>query len=112
MQALRREIRDFVREREWEKYHSPKNLAMGLTVEAAELLQLFLWLSEEDSRGLSDAQLRLLRQEIGDVMIYLVNLADKFDLDPLDCAREKLALNREKYPVDKVKGSARKYTEY
>jgi len=112
MQELRQAIRDFVHEREWEKYHSPRNLAMGLTIEAAELLELFLWRPEGGSQDLNESELRSLRHEIGDVMIYLVNLADRFDLDPVDCAREKLALNREKYPVDKVKGSSRKYTEY
>src|SRR5260370_17155645 len=88
MQELRQAIRDFVHEREWEKYHSPKNLAMGLTIEAAELLELFLWRPEEHGRDLNESELRSLRHEIGDVMIYLVNLPDRFDLDPLACARE------------------------
>ena len=111
MQTLRQEIREFVRERDWERFHSPKNLATALSIEVAELLEMFLWRSDDDSR-LNEAELCHLRHEIGDVMIYLVDLSDKFDLDPLKCAREKLALNREKYPRDVVRGSAKKYTEY
>lgn len=112
MESLKRELKAFSKERDWEKYHSPKNLAMGLSVEAAELLAIFLWLTEEESRSLSDAQLTNLKEEIGDVMIYLTNLADKFGLDPIVCASEKLKLNKSKYPPHLVRGSAKKYTEY
>ena len=112
MQALREAIRDFARERDWEQYHSPKNLAIGLTIEAAELLELFLWRPEAESGRLSPAELGRLQEEIGDVMIHLVNLADKFRLDPLECAHEKLDLNRRKYPADIVRGSPKKYSEY
>ncbi len=112
MKLLKEEIRKFVKDRDWEKYHSPKNLAMGLSVEAAELLEIFLWLTEEESRGLTDDQLSHLKEEIGDIMIYLVNLADKYNLDPVHCAKEKIKLNRDKYPAHVVKGSAKKYSEY
>jgi dCTP diphosphatase len=109
---LRDELRGFVRDRDWEKFHSPKNLAMGVATEAGELLEIFLWLSEDESRSLDETRLDQLKQEIGDVMIYLTLLADKFDLDPAACAREKLRLNDQKYPASLVKGSAKKYTEY
>ncbi len=112
MDSLREKIRNFVKEREWEKFHSPKNLAMGLSVEAAELLEIFLWLKEEESWELDEKKMADLRQEIGDIVIYIFNIADKFNLDPIDCAKQKLELNREKYPPHLVRGSAKKYTEY
>jgi len=112
MDTLIQQIRAFNRERDWERFHSPKNLATGLAVEAAELLEIFTWLDDDQSRELSAARLAQLRDEIGDVQIYLLNLADKFGLDPLDCAAEKLETNRSKYPAAQVRGSAKKYTEY
>ncbi len=112
MKILKEEINHFVTERDWGKYHSPKNLAMGLSVEAAELLEIFLWLTEEESKNLNDNQLAHLKEEIGDIMIYIINLAAKFGIDPIQCARDKLKLNGKKYPASTVKGSAKKYTEY
>lgn len=112
LEDLKKQIREFVKEREWGKYHSPKNLAMGLNVEASELLEIFLWLSEEASKELSEKQLAQLKDEIGDVMIYLANLSDKFGLDPIACGIEKLKANRRKYPPELVRGSAKKYSEY
>ena len=109
---LKCKIQDFVRERDWEKYHSPKNIAMALSVEAAELLEIFLWLSQDESKHLDEKQLSKVKEEIGDIMIYLINLADKYSLDPINCATEKIELNEEKYPSHLVKGSAKKYDEY
>lgn len=111
IEALKGRIRDFARERNWEKYHSPKNLAMALSVEAAELLEIFEWLTEDESHDLSEGQLSALKEEIGDVLIYLTSLADKFGLDPVECAEAKIELNRTKYPPQLVKGSAEKYNE-
>ncbi len=109
---LRHRIRQFARERDWEQFHTPKNLAMGLAVEAGELLELFLWGGDDlTSLQHSDKKGRL-QEEIGDVLIYLVNLADKYDLDPVACAFEKLETNRAKYPASVVRGSPRKYNEY
>jgi dCTP diphosphatase len=102
----------FVAERDWEKFHSPKNLAAGLAIEASELLEVFLWVEEEESRQLDERRLARLREEIGDVQLYLVNLAGKFGLDPLECASAKLDINQLKYPADRVRGSARKYNDY
>lgn len=112
METLKNDLEVFAKERDWEKYHSPKNLAMALSVEASELAEIFMWLSEEESKNLPNSKLVDLKEEIGDVMIYLTNLANKFGLDPLDCAKEKLELNKSKYPASLVKGSAKKYTEY
>ena len=102
----------FAEERDWEQFHSPKNLAMALTVEAAELQEIFQWLTTEQSADLSEHQFMRVRQEIGDVFNYLIRLADQLDIDVLDAARAKIEENRNKYPVDAVKGSSKKYTEY
>jgi dCTP diphosphatase len=112
MESLKKQIKIFARERDWDKYHSPKNLAMALSVEASELSEIFLWLSEKESINLSENKLADLKEEIGDVMIYLTNLATKFDLDPIECAKQKIQLNITKYPSELVRGSAKKYTEY
>jgi dCTP diphosphatase len=112
MEKLILEIRKFAKARDWGKYHSPKNLAEGLIIESSELLEIFLWLTEKESRQLDKMQLSKLKDEIGDVMIYLTNLADKFGLDPIICAKDKIKINKAKYPSKIVKGSAKKYTEY
>ena len=112
MELLKEKIREFVRERDWDKYHSQKNLAMGVSVEAAELLEVFLWLTEDESKTLTEEQLTSVKHEIGDVMIHLTDLADSLGLDPMECALEKVGLNQAKYPATMVKGSAKKYTEY
>jgi NTP pyrophosphatase (non-canonical NTP hydrolase) len=110
--ALLAQIREFVRERDWSQYHSPKNLSTALTVEAAELAEIFQWLTEDQSRNLSPEQKAHAAEEIGDVLIYLVNLADKLGIEPLEAALAKLEKNRQKYPVEKAKGSAAKYDEF
>jgi dCTP diphosphatase len=112
MKELIRELREFARERDWEQFHSPKNLAMALSVEVAEIVEIFQWLTEEESRHLSSKKKERVKEEIGDVMIFLANLADKLDIDPIEAARAKLKINRTKYPKELVKGKANKYTEY
>jgi len=109
---LQQELRKFVAERDWDQFHSPKNLAMALSVEAAELLENFQWLREEDSRRLAPDRLEKVRQEMADVFIYLLRLSDKLEVDLLAAARDKMKLNAQRYPADKAKGSIRKYTEY
>lgn len=109
---LQESLRAFVAARDWTQFHSPKNLAAGLATEAAEILEIFLWLTEAESSQLSVDKLARLRDEIGDVQLYLINLADKFALDPLECASAKLKVNEVKYPVERVRGSAKKYNEY
>ena len=112
MDDLIKKIKEFRQERDWDQYHSPKNLAMALVVETGELAEHFQWLTEEQSNNLSPDKLVEVQDEIGDVLIYLANLCDKLGIDPLDAAREKLEKNKEKYPVSRVLGSSNKYSEY
>jgi NTP pyrophosphatase (non-canonical NTP hydrolase) len=109
---LRDVIRVFVNERDWDQFHTPKNLSSALCVEAAELLENFQWLGEGSRSELSDARFTQVRHEMADVLVYLIRLADKLDVDLPQAVAEKMALNRIKYPADKVRGDARKYTEY
>lgn len=112
MEDLRSAIGTFIRERDWEQFHSPKNLAMALSVESSEIVEHFQWLTEEQSRNLHPKKLAEVREEVGDVMIYLTELADKLGIDPVEAAKAKLEINGQKYPADLVKGKASKYTEY
>jgi dCTP diphosphatase len=111
LERLRDALRRFAAERDWDQFHSPKNLAAALSVEAAELLECFQWLTEAESRHLSPEQYARVREELADVLNYLVRLADKLDVDLLAAAEEKLRQNALKYPVDKARGHARKYSE-
>ena len=112
LQALTAQIRLFAHERDWDRFHSPKNLSMALIAEAAELLEHFQWVTEEQSCALAPEKLQAVKHEIADVFIYLIRLSDRLDIDLLSAAREKLELNKEKYPADKVRGDARKYSDY
>jgi NTP pyrophosphatase (non-canonical NTP hydrolase) len=109
---LRSAIRAFIEERNWEQFHAPKNLAMALSVEVAEVVEHFQWLTEEQSTNLPPEKLAEVREEIGDVMIYLVELADKLGIDPVEAAKAKVEINTKKYPAALVTGKASKYTEY
>jgi NTP pyrophosphatase (non-canonical NTP hydrolase) len=111
LRQLRLALREFAAERDWEQFHSPKNLAMALSVEAAELLENFQWLSEEQSTRLDSDQATKVRHEMADVLLYLIRLADKLDLDLGNAALEKMELNARKYPVEKSRGTSRKYTD-
>ena len=111
MEELIKKLRKFADERDWEQFHSPKNLSMALTVEAGEILECFQWLTEEQSKNLDPEALRRVKEEIGDVQIYLARLADQLGFSPLEAAEEKLKQNIRKYPAEKVKGKAKKYTE-
>ena len=112
MNALRDKLRKFVAERDWDQFHSPKNLASALSVEAAELMEHFQWLTEEQSKQLPPEKLAQVRDEMADVLVYLVRLADKLDVDLLAAVEVKMAKNVAKYPADKVRGSMKKYSEY
>jgi len=111
MKTLIKNIRNFAQKREWEQFHSPKNLAMALSVEVAEIVEHFQWLTQAQSNNLDPVKLAQIEAEIGDVMIYLTRLADRLGIDPVKAAEEKMRLNEEKYPVEKAKGIAAKYTE-
>ena len=112
MKTLIEQIRSFNAERDWERYHSPKNLAMAFAVEVAEIAEHFQWLTEAQSRDLPNDKMAEVKDEIGDATILLLNLSDKLGVDPIAAAKEKLKKNAEKYPVEKAKGNADKYTEY
>ena len=105
-------IRAFAKERDWDQFHTPKNLAMGVAIEAAELMEEFQWLTPEQSAELAPEKLAAVRHEIADVLVYLVLLADKLGVDLLAAAADKIAINAQKYPADTVRGKATKYDEY
>jgi dCTP diphosphatase len=105
LDTLRQRIREFAGARAWERFHTPKNLVMALSVETAELLEPFQWLTAEQSQQLSVEQHEAVRQEIADVLIYLTRLADVLEIDLLEAAADKLEINARKYPADKVHGN-------
>jgi len=109
---IKKQVRQFVVERDWDQFHSPKNLSMALIVEAAEMVEHFQWLTEEQSCNLSPEKLAEVEQELADIQVYLISLAEKLQLDLITAVDKKLALNAKKYPADKVRGSSKKYTEY
>ena len=112
MDDLIKKLREFASERDWEQFHSPKNLSMALAVEVAEIIEHFQWLTEEQTRNLDPETLKRVREEIGDVLIYLARLADQLGISPLEAALEKLEINRQKYPPDKARGKATKSTDF
>lgn len=110
MEDLKNNIKDFIQARDWEQYHAPKNLALALSVEVAEIVEIFQW--KDSDQELTADEIDGLRQEIGDVLVYLLELAEKFQIDIVQAAKDKMVLNAKKYPVELVKGKAWKYTEY
>lgn len=108
LQDVRDRLRDFAAARDWEQFHSPKNLAMALVVEAGELVELFQWLTEEQSRTLTAEQREAVEQEMADVLLYLVRLADRLGVDLLDAVARKIDINEKKYPAALVRGKADK----
>lgn len=111
LNILNQSIRAFAEEREWEQFHSPKNLAMALSVEVAELQEHFLWLTQAESRDLTPEKLSDVEDEIGDVVVYLLRLCDVLGIDPILATTHKMVKNGVKYPVEKSRGNAKKYTE-
>ncbi len=110
--GLQEKLRGFAKARDWDQFHSPKNLSMALIVEAAELVEHFQWLSQDQSTSLPDDKLKKVEEELADILIYLLRISDKLDIDLLQAASKKITRNEEKYPAEKVKGSPKKYTEY
>lgn len=110
---LSQALADFAHERDWEQFHSPKNLVMALTGEVGELNEIFQWMSESDSyqAAASPRTAEAVRHELADVLLYAVRLADVLGVDLDEAVRQKLMLNAEKYPADQVRGSSKKYTE-
>jgi len=108
---LRDQLRAFAAERDWDQFHSPRNLATALAVEAAELLEPFQWLDEAQARDLPAATRAAVEEEMADVLLYLVRLADRLDVDLERAAKAKIARKADKYPVERARGSSRKYDE-
>ena len=111
LEQIKHRLRDFAAERDWDQFHSPKNLAMAMIVEAGELVEHFQWLTEDQSQALPPDKLAEVEQEIADIQIYLIRLADKLGIDMEQAVNAKMKLNEKKYPADKVRGSAEKYNE-
>jgi len=112
IQDLSQRLADFARVRDWEQFHSPKNLAMALAGEAGELLEHFQWLSEAQSKELAPDKREAVALELADILIYLLRLGERLDVDVLDAAYRKMAINESRYPAHKVKGDARRADEY
>jgi dCTP diphosphatase len=111
LEALKVSLRRFAAMRDWDQFHSPKNLAIALSVEASELLEHFQWMTEAESQRLARYKLTQVRDELADVLIYVVRMADKLEIDLLDAAVRKIKKNARKYPAEKVRASSKKYTE-
>ena len=112
LDELRQQIDTFVNERDWAQFHSPKNLAMAMIVEAAELVEHFQWDTIQESYDLSAEKRQEVAHELADTFVYLLRLAEVTGIDLIQAANDKIALNAIKYPVDKAKGSNAKYTVY
>ncbi len=109
---LNHQLAEFAKKRDWEQFHSPKNLSMALIAEAAELVEHFQWLSEEESASLPPEKLEEVQMELADIQIYLIRIAERLGVDLLAAAQEKIVINEQRYPVEKVKGSAKRASEY
>jgi len=109
---LRDKLRAFAEARDWDQFHSPKNLSMALMVEVAELMEHFQWLTEEQSGNLDATKQAVIAEELADILLYLVRLSDKLGVNLPEAALNKLEKNAAKYPAEKVRGSAKKYSEY
>lgn len=108
LHSLTRDLRCFAEARDWAQFHTPKNLAMALSVESSELLECFQWLSAEQSAALGRKDLRAVSEEIADVLLYLLRLSDVLDIDPLQAAQRKMAVNARNYPVAASRGTAKR----
>ncbi len=111
LEAIKTRLQEFAQARDWDQFHSPKNFAMALIVECAELVEHFQWLTDEQSKNLSAETLDEVSLEMADIMMYLIRLADKLDVDLLQVVDRKIGLNAIKYPVEKSKGVATKYNK-
>jgi len=111
IEALQQRLAEFARERDWDQFHTPRNLATAMAVEAAEILEIFQWLTDEQSNSLPEAKRAALSEELADVFLYLLKLAGKLDVDLIQAAHAKIEKNASKYPVEKSKGRSDKYTD-
>lgn len=106
IKQLTKEIVDFIQERDWEQFHNPKDTALALSIEASELNEVFLWKKAED------ANIEKIKEELADVIIYSLDIARQYNLDVAEIVRNKISKNAKKYPVEKAKGNATKYTDF
>jgi len=111
LQQLSQQQREFAKERDWEQFHSPKNLASALMVEAGELLEHFQWMTEEQSRGLPPEKLEAVGSEIADVLLYLIQLSNVLGIDPVRAAQTKIQINAKRYPINRARGNSKKYDQ-
>ena len=111
LHTLSTQLDQFAKDRDWQQFHSPKNLASALVVEAGELLEHFQWLTEEQSRAMSSEKRNAVGAEVADVLLYLIQLSAALGIDPIAAAQAKLELNAQKYPIDLARGSSKKYDE-
>jgi len=103
MNSIKAKLKKFAKERNWEQYHSPKNLSMALSVEAAELMEIFQWVTEEESKTLNGKKKQAIEEELADILNYLIKIADHYDIDLVKAANKKISKNAKKYPAKKVK---------
>ena len=109
---LTSKLKDFAVRRDWEQFHSPKNLAMAISGEAGELLEHFQWLTQQQSRDIEAGKKQEVAYEMADILIYLLRMSEQLDIDLVTAVYEKMAINEERYPADKVRGDARRSDEY
>ncbi len=112
LESIQKKIISFRNERDWAQFHDPKNLAEALSIEAGELLENFLWKTTEQSRNLSAEELKNVKEELSDIFIFLTYISEEYKIDLLTEVEKKIAVNEAKYPAEKAKGSAKKYTAY
>jgi NTP pyrophosphatase (non-canonical NTP hydrolase) len=112
LNELKQKLEDFVAERDWAQFHSPKNLAMAMIVEAAELVEHFQWNTEAESHELSAEKREQVGHELADTFVYLLRISQVLNIDLIEAANKKIALNAVKYPVEKARGKNNKYTDY
>ena len=111
LEKIKKIIREFASERNWDKYHTPKNLSMALSVEASELVEIFQWLTQEESKNIDSKDIQSVKDEVADILIYLIRIADKLDIDLEEAILEKIKKNGKKYPVELSKDNAVKYNK-
>jgi dCTP diphosphatase len=111
LESIQKKIISFRNERDWAQFHDPKNLAEALSIEAGELLENFLWKTTDQSRNLTNEQLKNVKEELADIFIFLTYICEEYNIDLLTEVEKKIAMNAAKYPVEKSKGSSKKYTD-
>jgi NTP pyrophosphatase (non-canonical NTP hydrolase) len=111
LSSIQKKILAFRNARDWAQFHDPKNLAEALSIEAGELLQNFLWKTTEQSRNLTEEELKNVKEELADIFIFLTYLSEEYKIDLLNEVEKKIAVNEAKYPVDKSRGSSKKYSQ-